>query len=165
MSHDSAIDAALEANRRYAESFDPSDAGQPKLAVVLCMDARIDPIRALGLRYGHAHIVRNAGGRMVDALRSLAISQRLLGTSEVAVIHHTECGMQTFTDDEMRARLRNESGIDAGDMVFHSFRDLEESVRDDLSIYRASTLVRQDIPVRGFVYDVATGSLREVMAA
>ncbi len=161
MSSQSAIDAALEANQRYAREFTPSEAGQPRLAVVLCMDARIDPIRALGLRYGHAHIIRNAGGRMVDAIRSLAISQRFLGTSEVAVIHHTECGMMLFTDEEMRAKLA-EMGLQPGDSPFHTFRSLDQSVREDLALYRTSPLVRQDIPLRGFVYEVAEGRLREV---
>jgi carbonic anhydrase len=156
------IDHALAANHAYAETFAPSAAGTPRLAVVLCMDARIDPIRALGLRYGHAHIIRNAGGRVFDALRSLSISQRLLGTREVAIIHHTECGMMTFTDEDMRRRLREETGAVVDHLAFLPFRDLEESVQDDLQVYRASPLVRHDVPVRGFIYDVATGLLREV---
>lgn len=156
------IDLALEANRQFAKDFSPGDSGAPKLAVVLCMDARIDPIRALGLRYGHAHIIRNAGGRIADALRSLSISQRLLGTREVAIVHHTECGMLTFTDEDMRQRLREEAGMVADHLSFLPFRDLEESVRDDLRLYRMSPLVRQDVPVRGFIYDVATGRLTEV---
>jgi carbonic anhydrase len=158
----SSIDQALAANRAYGETFAPSAAGVPHLAVVLCMDARIDPIRALGLRYGHAHIIRNAGGRVADALRSLSISQRLVGTTAVAIIHHTECAMTTFTDDDMRRRLREEAGLIADHLAFLPFRDVEESVRDDLQTYRGSLLVRQDIPVRGFIYDVATGLLREV---
>ncbi len=129
------------------------------------MDARIDPVHALGLPYGHAHIIRNAGGRMADALRSLAISQRMLGTTEVAIIHHTECGMMTFTDDDMRRRLRAEAGVAADHISFLPFRSLEESVRDDLQMYRSSSLVRQDVPVRGFVYHVANGLLQEVTEA
>lgn len=162
MSELSAIDHAIEANHRFAEAFAPTPAGQPELAVVLCMDARIDPIRALGLRYGHAHIIRNAGGRMADALRSLAISQRLVGTREVAVIHHTECAMTTFSDDDMRQRLRDEAGVIADHLAFLPFRDLDQSVLDDLEVYRSSPLVRQDVVLRGFVYDVGTGLLREV---
>ncbi len=162
MSEEPSIDLALAANRTFAGTFLPSPAGTPRLAVLLCMDARIDPVRALGLPYGHAHIIRNAGGRMADALRSLAISQLLLGTTEVAVIHHTECAMMTFTEADMRRRLGHEAGVDPGDMAFLPFRDLEESVRDDLRLYRASALVRHDVPVRGFIYDVATGLLREV---
>lgn len=162
MSEGISIEHALEANRRYAETFSPGEAGTPRLAVVLCMDARIDPLRALGLPYGYAHIIRNAGGRVADALRSLAISQRLLGTREVAIVHHTECGMMTFTDDDMRQRLREEAGMVADHLAFLPFKDLEESIRDDLRLYRMSPLVRQDVVVRGFVYDVATGLLREV---
>jgi len=162
MSEISAIEHALEANRQFAQAFVPTPAGQPNIAVILCMDARIDPIRALGLRYGHAHIIRNAGGRMADALRSLSISQRLVGTREVAVIHHTECAMTTFSDDDMRKRLREEAGYIADHMAFLPFKDEEQSVRDDLAVYRSSPLVRQDVILRGFVYDVATGLLREV---
>ncbi len=162
MNNEPSIELALEANVRFAETFSPSEAGKPRLAVVLCMDARIDPVNALGLPYGHAHIIRNAGGRMADALRSLAISQRMLGTTEVAIIHHTECGMMTFTDDEMRSRLRAEAGVAADHISFLPFRSLEESIRDDLRMYHASALVRHDVPIRGFVYDVATGLLREV---
>lgn len=99
---------------------------------------------------------------MVDALRSIAISQRFLGTSEVAVIHHTECGMMRASDEEMRD-VFTAAGIDTGDMPFYSFSDLEESVREDLELYRKSPLVRQDIPLRGFVYDVACGRLSEVL--
>lgn len=162
MSHHTAIDDALAANARFASTFLPAEAGQPQIAVILCMDARIDPIRALGLRYGHAHIIRNAGGRMADALRILAISQRLVGTREVAVIHHTECAMMTFSDDDMRKRLRDEAGFIADHLAFLPFRDLEQSVRDDMEVYRSSPLVRQDVLLRGFVYDVKSGRLREV---
>ncbi|MFN0094286.1 MAG: beta-class carbonic anhydrase [Dehalococcoidia bacterium] len=162
MSNTPSIEQALASNRAWAEHFTPEPAGAPKLAVVLCMDARIDPIRALGLRYGQTHIIRNAGGRMADAVRSLSISQRLIGTTEVAVIHHTECMMMTFTDDDMRQRLRAESGVIADHLAFLPFRDVEQSVRDDLLVYRASPLVRHDVVVRGFIYDVATGLLREV---
>lgn len=165
MSEGVSIEQALEANRRYAETFTPGAAGAPRLAIVLCMDARIDPLRALGLPYGQANIIRNAGGRVADALRSLAISQRVLGSREVAIVHHTECGMMTFTDDEMRTRLRKETGVDASELAVFTFRDLEDSVREDIELYRRSPFVRQDVPVRGFVYDVATGLLREVTEA
>jgi carbonic anhydrase len=162
MSQESAIEAALAANRSFAAAFTPGSTAMPKLSVVLCMDARIDPVKALGIQYGHAHIIRNAGGRMADALRSLAISQRLIGTTEVAVIHHTECAMMTFTDDDMRQRLRKEAGIIADHLAFLPFKDLEQSIRDDLQVYRTSPLVRHDVPARGFIYDVASGFLREV---
>jgi carbonic anhydrase len=128
------------------------------------MDARIDPARALGLEEGDAHVIRNAGGRIADALRSLAISQELLGTEEVAIIHHTDCGMLTFSDESLRKRLRKSRGADADAVAFLPFSDVDESVRDDLAAYAASPLVRHDIPVRGFVYDVKTGRLREVAA-
>jgi carbonic anhydrase len=124
------------------------------------MDARIEPMRALGLRIGDAHVIRNAGGRVSDALRSLAISQTLLGTEEVMIIHHTDCGMVTFTDDAIRGMLR-ERGVNADDVAFLPFPNLEQSVRDDIALYKQSPLTR-DLPVRGFIYDVNTGSVTEV---
>lgn len=159
------IDTALEANRRFAASFSPGERPpRPSLALLLCMDARIEPIQALGLPYGHAHIIRNAGGRIADAIRSLAISQTLFGTEEVAIVHHTECGMLTFTDETIRKRLREERGANADAIAFLPFTDLRRSVLDDIQAYRESPLLRQDIPVRGFTYDVATGRLAEVFA-
>jgi carbonic anhydrase len=158
-------DELLNANRAYADSFRKGELALPparRIALVVCMDARIDPARALGLEEGDAHVIRNAGGRIADALRSLAISQELLGTQEVAIIHHSDCGMLTFSDAELRARLRKSRAADADAISFLPFRDLDESVRDDLALYAASPLVRHDIPVRGFVYDVKTGRLREV---
>lgn len=128
------------------------------------MDARIEPIQALGIPYGYAHIIRNAGGRVADAIRSLAISQTLIGTQEVAIIHHTECAMLTFTDDTMRTRLREERGANADAVAFLSFTDLRQSVLDDIQAYRESPLLRQDIPVRGFTYNVETGILTEVFS-
>ncbi len=159
------IDELLAANRAYAAAFRKGSLPLPparQVAIVVCMDARIDPARALGLTEGDAHVIRNAGGRMVEALRSLAISQQLLGTQEVMVIHHTDCGMLTFTDADLRARLRARLGADADHIAFLPFQDLEASVRDDLAAYRASPIVRQDVPVRGFIYDVGTGALHEV---
>lgn len=161
----SQIERALGANQEYSAGFTQGGLPLPpgrKLALVVCMDARIDPLAAFGLQIGDAHVIRNAGGRMAEALRSLAISQTLLGTEEVAVVHHTDCGMLTFTDEEIRDRLRRERGADADHVAFQPFRDLDESVRADLRAYRSSPLVRQDIPVRGFVYDVRTGAVREV---
>lgn len=155
----------LRANQKYVEQFTKGELPLPpgrKVAVVVCMDARIDPARALGLEEGDAHVIRNAGGRLTDALRSLAISQTLLGTEEVVIIHHTDCGMLTFTDEVIRLKLRKERNVDADAVAFLPFQDLDASVRDDLAAYRASPLVRQDVPVRGFVYDVRTGGLREV---
>lgn len=159
------IDQTLAANEQYARAFTKGALPMPparKLAVVVCMDARIDPARALGLEEGDAHIIRNAGGRIADALRSLVISQTLLGTEEVAIIHHSDCGMLTFSDEVLRRRLRTERGVDADHVAFLPFTDLEESVRADIRLYQESSLVRHDIPVRGFVYDVASGRLREV---
>ncbi|MBN1608077.1 MAG: carbonic anhydrase [Polyangiaceae bacterium] len=161
----STIDEMLESNKAYAKAFDKGSLPLPparKVAIVTCMDARIDPARALGLVEGDAHVIRNAGGRVSEALRSLVISQTLLGTQEVAIIHHTDCGMLTFTDAELRTRLRGERGVDADHVAFLPFGDLDQSVRDDLAVYGNSGLVRQDVPVRGFVYDVKTGRLREV---
>ena len=158
------IDAAVAANLRYAASFDGAfQPPPPKLALVLCMDARIDPIRALGLPSGAAHIIRNAGGRVVDAIRSLVISQTIIGTEEVAIVHHTQCGMATFTDAEIRQKLRDERNAIADDVAFLPFQDLEQAIRDDIRIYRQSALLRQDIPVRGFIFEVETGRLREVV--
>ncbi|RPJ77652.1 MAG: carbonic anhydrase [Acidobacteria bacterium] len=159
-----AIDHALDANNRYADGFRKGSLPMPprrKLAIVVCMDARIDPAKALGLEEGDAHVIRNAGGRIADAVRSLAISQALLGTEEVMIVHHTDCGMLTFTDDSLRAQLR-ERGVDADDVAFLPFKDVEESVRADLDAYERSPLVRHDVPVRGFVYDVKTGRVHEV---
>lgn len=161
----SVIDEFLKANSAYASAFDKGHLALPparKVAIVVCMDARIDPARALGLEEGDAHVIRNAGGRVSDALRSLAISQVLLGTQEVAIIHHTDCGMLTFSDPSIRKKLREERGADADHVAFLPFADLDVSVRDDLALYRGSPLVRHDVPVRGFVYDVKTGRLREV---
>jgi carbonic anhydrase len=160
-------DELLIANRGYAEHFRKGDLALPparKIALVVCMDARIDPARALGLQEGDAHVIRNAGGRIADALRSLAISQELLGTEEVAIVHHSDCGMLTFTDESIRQRLKKSRAADADAIAFLPFHDLDQSVRDDLALYAASPLVRHDIPVRGFVYDVKSGRLREVAA-
>jgi carbonic anhydrase len=160
-----ATEEFLRANHKYAESFEHGQLPLPpgrKVAVVACMDARLDPAKALGLREGDAHVIRNAGGRIVEALRSLAISQTLLATEEVVIVHHTDCGMLTFSDEQLRARLRELRGANADHIAFLPFKDLDASVRDDLAAYHASPIVRHDIPVRGFVYDVKTGRLREV---
>lgn len=159
-------DEFVQANQKYVAKFDKGGLALPparKVAVVVCMDARIDPARALGLEEGDAHVIRNAGGRIGDALRSLAISQTLLGTREVVIVHHTDCGMLTFSDEQLRDKLRKERKIDADAVAFLPFKDLDGSVRDDLAAYAASPLVLHDIPVRGFVYDVKNGKLREVL--
>ena len=133
-----------------------------KLAVLACMDARLDPARVLGLEEGDAHVIRNAGGVVSDdALRSLAISQNLLGTEEIVLIHHTDCGMLTFTDAEFADRLEDETG-ERPDWPVHSFRDLEGNVRESIERIRDSPFVPRTENVRGFVYEVETGRLREV---
>jgi carbonic anhydrase len=161
----SVVDELVQANGAFARSFDQGALPMPpkrRVAVVTCMDARILPSRILGLEFGDAHVIRNAGGRAQEALRSLVISQQLLGTREVAVIHHTDCGMLTFTNQQLRDRVRQRLGVDAGAVDFLPFRDVEESVRDDLTFLLASPLIPEDIPIRGFVYDVRTGQLTEV---
>ena len=162
-------DEISQANERYAADFAKGDLPMPprrKLAVLACMDARLDPARALGLEEGDAHVIRNAGGRASDdALRSLVISQQLLGTRAVVVIHHTDCGMATFTNDDLRGKLRETFGVDASDTDFLPFGDLEQSVRDDVATIRSSPLVPADVEVTGYIYDVRTGKLTEVASA
>ena len=159
-----AIDNALAANQIFVDSFQPSDMPpSPKLALVLCMDARIDPIRALGLPPGHAHIIRNAGGRVAEAIRSLIVSQTMIGTDEVAIVHHTQCGMAAFSEEAMQQRVREARKAPVDGLSFLAFSDLEQSVRDDIELYRQTPLLRQDIPVRGFIYEVETGRFREVV--
>jgi carbonic anhydrase len=141
---------------------DHSATPRRKLAVLACMDARVDPARVLELEQGDAHVIRNAGGVVTDdALRSLAISQHLLGTEEVVLIHHTDCGMLTFTDEEFADRLESETGRRPVWRA-HAFSDLEGSVREGMERIRRSPFVPRTDSVRGFVYDVATGRLREI---
>jgi carbonic anhydrase len=133
-----------------------------KLAVLACMDARLDPAKVLGLEEGDAHVIRNAGGVVTDdALRSLAISQNLLATEEIILIHHTDCGMLTFTDDEFAAKLEDETG-QRPEWRAHAFADLEQNVRDSVERLKSSPFVPNTDKVRGFVYEVETGRLREV---
>ena len=133
-----------------------------RLAVVTCMDSRLDVFSALGLRDGDAHILRNAGGVITDdVIRSLAISQRLLGTREVMLIHHTDCGMQKLTDDGFRSELREAAGV-APAFAIESFTDLDADVRQSILRVRRSTFLLHRDAVRGFVYDVATHQLREI---
>ena len=157
------------ANERYAASFDKGDLPIPparKVAVVTCMDARLNPEAFLGLNLGDAHVIRNAGGRVSDdAIRSIVISERLLGTEEVVVVHHTECGMQTFANEDLAAKIKEDLGVDASGQDFLPFGDLEESVREDVRKLRASELVPDDISVHGAIYDVKTGELREVQTS
>jgi carbonic anhydrase len=164
----SELDGMLAANRDFQQSFTAGDKPMPparKVAIVTCMDARIHPEVALGLEIGDAHMIRNAGGRVSDdALRSLVISSRLLGTNEFAVIHHTDCGMVTFTNDHLRAKLLEETGEDASHIDFLPFPDLEQSVRDDVAAILSSPFVDDSIPVSGYIYDVHTGSVDQVVA-
>ena len=162
----SALDDLLAANERYAASFSKGDLPVPparKVAVLTCMDARLDPERFLGLEEGDAHVIRNAGGRASDdAIRSLVISYKLLGTREFLVIHHVDCGMMTHTNEQIREALRRDLNADASGIDFLPFSDLDESVREDVETIRSSPLIADDISVRGFVYDVKSGRLREV---
>ena len=161
------FDEFLEANRRYAESFDQRDLPTPparRVAVVTCMDARLHPEEFLGIELGGAHVIRNAGGRVSeDSIRSLVISQRLLGTNEVIVIHHTGCGMMTFENEDLAAKIREDLGADASDRDFLTFSDLEQSVRDDVETLKISELIPDDITISGAVYEVETGKVREVV--
>jgi carbonic anhydrase len=159
----------LAANEPYASSFNKGDLPMPpgrQVAVLTCMDARLIPARFLGLEEGDAHVIRNAGGQASeDAIRSLVISYKLLGTREFLVIHHTDCGMLTFSNEELRARLHDDLDADASNIDFLPFSDLDESVRQDVETVRSSPLVPDDIPVSGFVYDVRTGKLRQVQGS
>ena len=161
----SATDQLLDNARSYAASFDKGDLpGAPALgvAVVACMDARLDVYRLLGLAEGDAHVVRNAGGIVTaDGLRSLAISQRLLGTTEVVLLHHTGCGMLTFTDEDLRAQIVADTGSEPA-WTAGAFTDLDDDVRQSIARIAADPSIPHKGSVRGFVYDVADGSLREV---
>ncbi|KAI3110804.1 hypothetical protein CBS147333_4666 [Penicillium roqueforti] len=129
------------ANAKYAASFTKGDLQLPpqrKTAVVACMDARLDPARALGLEEGDVHVIRNAGGRATDALRSVIISQQLLGTREIVIVHHTNCGMLTFTDEELKDKIRADLHQNADHIAFLAFKDVEQSVRDDIKILKDS---------------------------
>jgi carbonic anhydrase len=161
----SVTDELLQSNESYASGFSKGDLAMPparKTIVVTCMDARLLPSRFLGLEEGDAHVIRNAGGRVQDALRSIVISQRLLGTNEVLVIHHTDCGMQTFKNEDLYAKVEQDLGADASGIDFLPFPDLEQSVRDDVEFLKSSPLVPDDISIRGFVYDVKSGKVSEV---
>lgn len=163
----STFDDLLTANEQFVESFGQGDLPVPparKVAVVTCMDARLHPERFLGLDFGDAHVIRNAGGRASDdAIRSLAISQRLLGTTEVVVIHHTDCGMLTFQNEDLVAKIEEDLGADASSVDFLPFTDLERSVIDDVETLRRSELIPDDVPISGAIYEVATGRVHEVL--
>lgn len=165
----SALEEIRSANDRYASSFDKASLPMPparRFAVLTCMDARLDPAKALGLEEGDAHVIRNAGGLASDdALRSVVISHTLLGTQEAFVIGHSDCGMLTFSNDELRGRLRDERGVDASHLDFQPFSDVTERVRASVRRLRESALLPASYGLRGFVYDVSSGRLHEVDAA
>jgi carbonic anhydrase len=162
------IDQLLENAESYAESFDKADLALPparRIAIVACMDARLNPHALLGLEEGDAHVIRNAGGVITDdEIRSLAISQRLLGAEEIMLIHHTDCGMLTFTDDELRREIQDETGVKPG-WAAEAFDDLEEDVRQSIARIEASPFIPRKDKIRGFVYEVETGRVREVARA
>jgi carbonic anhydrase len=161
----SVTDELLRNNEAYAESFDKGDLPLPPargVAVVACMDARLDVHKILGLEEGDAHVIRNAGGVITDdEIRSLAISQRLLGTREIILIHHTDCGMLTFTDEELKQQIHEEVGM-RPHFSMESFSDLEEDVRQSMRRIQANPFIPHTESVRGFIYEVETGRLREV---
>jgi carbonic anhydrase len=161
----SATDRLLANNRAYAEGFSgrPPATAERRVAVVACMDARMDVYAILGLREGEAHVIRNAGGAVTDdVVRSLLISQRLLGTEEIILIHHTGCGMLTFTDDAVKAQVEAQTGL-RPPFALEAFADLDEDVRQSLARIHASPFIPRKQSVRGFVYEVETGRLREVV--
>ena len=161
----STTDDLLRNAEAYAASFDKGELPLPPakgVAVVACMDARLIPTRVLGLEEGDAHVIRNAGGVITDdEIRSLAISQRLLGTEEIVLIHHTDCGMLTFTDDDFKRSIQEETGIKP-EWAVEAFSDLDEDVRQSIARIKASPFIPKKDSVRGFVYEVETGKLREV---
>lgn len=160
-------DELLEANRKYAHEFRYGHLPMPpgrNVAVLACMDARLHVEEILGLKAGDAHIIRNAGGvATTDAIRSLLISHHLLGTQEFVIVNHTDCGMLTFKDDDLRTRLEKESGTAVVEPVhFYAFPDVKENVRRQIQRLKAHPWIPERIPVRGFVYDVKTGKLEEL---
>ena len=158
-------DELLRNNAEFASTFSKGDLPMPPgkhLAVVACMDARLNVYALLGLEEGQAHVIRNAGGVVTeDVIRSLAISQRLLGTNEVILVHHTDCGMLTFTDDQVKADIEADTGL-RPHFALEAFSDLERDIRQSIARIKASPFVPNKDSVRGFVFDVTTGKLQEV---
>ncbi|MDQ3152369.1 MAG: carbonic anhydrase [Actinomycetota bacterium] len=161
----SVTDELLANNARYAETFEgplPMPPGK-RTAVVACMDARLNVYAILGLNDGESHVIRNAGGVVTDdAIRSLAISQRLLGTEEIILIHHTDCGMLTFSDDDFKKSIQDDTGIKP-QWAAEAFPDLDADVRQSIARIKANPFVPKKDNIRGFVFDVATGKLNEVV--
>jgi len=162
----SIIQEFVTANDQYATGFTKGSLPLPpgrKVAVLVCMDARVDPARALGLEEGDAHVIRNAGGRAADALRSIIISERLLGTEAIVVMHHTDCGMLTFDNKHIHGVIHKDlNGADASHIDFLPFGDLEQSVRDDVKFLKDSPFIPDNILIKGFVYDVKTGRINPI---
>jgi carbonic anhydrase len=156
----------LEANASFADQFDKGDAQLPPnlpLAILTCIDARLQPAKFLGLEIGDAHVARNAGGRATDdALRSLIISSQLLGTRQFMVIHHTDCGMLTFSNEDIWAKLESETGQNASSIDFLPFSDVETSLKEDVTTIRSNAFLPKDVEVTGWIYDTKTGRLRQV---
>lgn len=157
----------MKANQAYVDLHGTSHLPlKPKtrVAIVTCMDSRLHVAQALGLALGDAHILRNAGGRVTDdMIRSLVISQQQMGTREIVVLHHTDCGAQTFKNEEFRAYLTEELGVDVSGQDFLPFTDVEESVREDMALLRQSPLIPDDVEISGAVYDVDTGRMTAVL--
>ena len=156
----------MKANQAYVDLHGTSHLPikpKTKVAIVTCMDSRLHVAQALGLALGDAHILRNAGGRVTeDMIRSLVISQQQLGTREIVVLHHTDCGAQTFKNEDFTAYLHQELGVDVSDQDFLPFADVEESVREDMALLRQSPLIPADVKISGAVYDVDTGRMTVV---
>jgi carbonic anhydrase len=165
----SVTDELIQANQQYAQTFDKGDLPMPpgrNVAVLTCMDARLHPEKFLGLEVGDAHVIRNAGGRASDdAIRSLIISSCLLGTKEYVVIHHTDCGMLTFSNEDLQSQLVEQTGAPTCTIDFLPFSDLEQSVRDDVKRIQEAEFIPQGITVSGFIYDVRSGRLQPVQEA
>ena len=156
----------LKANQAYVElhgDLHLSIKPKTKVTIVTCMDSRLHVAPALGLALGDAHILRNAGGRVTeDMIRSLVISQQQMGTREIVVLHHTDCGAQTFNNEDFQEHLKCELGVDVSGQDFLPFQDIDESVREDMKLLRECPLIPDDVIISGAVYDVDTGSMREI---
>ncbi|HEY6130008.1 MAG TPA: carbonic anhydrase [Candidatus Acidoferrum sp.] len=163
----SVFDELMEHNKAYAKRFDLGHLQTPparKLVILTCMDSRMDLEQLLGLRVGDAHMIRNAGGIATDdAIRSLILSTHLLGTRAIAVIQHTQCGLMSITDEAFRWRLSTETGRDASHLSFHAFRDMDDNISEQVRRIREQPFLPKQIQVRGYAYDVTTGSLREIV--
>lgn len=157
----------MKANKAYVDLHGDHHLplrSKTKVAIVTCMDSRLHVAQALGLALGDAHILRNAGGRVTeDMIRSLVISQQQLGTREIVVLHHTDCGAQTFTNEDFAAQLKRDLQVDVSGQDFLPFTDVEESVREDIALLKQSPLIPDDVEIFGAVYDVDTGRMTEVI--